>query len=60
MNIGQYVNIVQQFQLCITILREDVLESNHSSVLLLQVCSVIDYLNLNITLPGMFSWYWIT
>ena len=60
MNIGQYVHIAQQFQLCITILREDLLDSTLRSVLLLQVCSIIDHLSLNITLSGMFSWYWIT
>ena len=31
MNIGQYVHIGQQFQLCITILREDLLESTRRS-----------------------------
>ena len=49
MNIGQYVHIGQQFQLCITTLREDLLESTRRSVLLLQVCLIIDHLSLNIT-----------
>ena len=35
---------------------EDLLESTRWSVLLLQVCSTIDHLSLNITLSGMFSW----
>ena len=56
MNIGQYVHIGQQFQLSITILREDLLESTRRLVLLLQVCSIIDHFSLNITLSGMFSW----
>ena len=59
-NIGQYVHMRQQFQLCITILKEDLLESIHRSVLWLQGCSIIDHRSLNITLSGMFSWCWIT
>ena len=59
-NIGQYVHIGQQSQLCMTILREDLLESTRRSILLLQVCSIVDHLSLNITVSGMFGWYWIT
>ena len=60
MNIGQYVHIGQQFQLCITTLREDLLEITHRSVLWLPECSIIDHLSRNITLSVMFSWCWIT
>ena len=60
MNIGQYIHIGQQLQLCIAIFKEDLLESTRRSVLLLQVCSIIDHLSLNIILSGMLSWYWIT
>ena len=60
MNIGQYVHIGQQFQLCVTILREDLLESTDRSVLWLQGCSIIDHLSLNKFPSGMFSWCWIT
>ena len=35
-------------------------ESTCWSVLLLQVCSIIDHLSVNTTLSVMFSWYWIT
>ena len=59
MNIGQHVHIGQQPQLCITILREDLFKSTRRSVLLLQVCSIIDHISLNITLSGMFNWCWI-
>ena len=52
MNIGQYVNIGQQFQLCVTILRQELLESTHRSILWLQGRSIIDHLSLNITLSG--------
>ena len=59
MIIGQYVHIGQQFQLCITTLTEDLLESTQRPFLLLQVCSKKDHLRLNVTLSGILSWYFI-
>ena len=60
MNIGKYKHTDQQFLYCITTLREDLLGNTRRSVLLLQVCSIIDHLSLNIALSGMFNFYWFT
>ena len=54
------LHLGQQFELYITTLRENLLESTYRLVLLLQVCSIKDYLSLDITLCEMFSWYWIS